>query len=161
MIVEHAMPANAAGRAWDLRPNRSISRRGLYGFFAVMAVTSLAVSGFSYTQGNAFAPAFALAELALLAACLRLVWRKLAAWERLELTEQALVVEAPDRRSRFHPYWVRLRRDERGLLRLGSHGREIAVGAFLPEDERERLAASVAGALAKLQRYTDQAWTRR
>ena len=86
MIVEHDRAAQAVGRAWELSPNRSLDLRGLLAFFAVMAAASLMVSGYSFSQGNAFAPAFALAELALLAVCLRLVWRRLARRERLALT---------------------------------------------------------------------------
>ena len=91
MIVERTLAARAVGWSWELRPNRSASLRGLYGFFALMVATSLAVSGYSFSQGNAFAPLFAVLELALLAVCLRLVWRGLAARERLELTEQAML----------------------------------------------------------------------
>lgn len=152
MIVERTLAAQAVGWSWELVPNRSASLRGLYRFFALMAATSLAVSGYSFSQGNAFAPLFAVLELALLALCLRLVWRGLAARERVELTEQALLVEVAGRQARFHPYWVRLRRDEDGLLRLGSHGREIGVGALLPGQERDQLAALVAGALAQVRR---------
>lgn len=152
MIVEHDRAAQAVGRSWELSPDRSLDLRGLFAFFAVMAAASLLVSGFSFSQGNAFAPAFALAELALLAACLRLVWRRLARRERLALTGEALLVEAGGRCERFHPYWVQVLRDAGGAVRLRSHGREIEVGAFLSPRERDQLAASLRAALAPWQR---------
>lgn len=152
MIVERDMAAQAAGRCWELSPNRSLDLRGLLAFFAVVAAASLAVSSFSFSQGNAFAPAFALVELALLAVCLRLVRRRLALGERLALTGEALLVEAGGRSERFHPYWVQVLRGAGGAVRLRSHGREIEVGAFLCPWERDRLAASLRAALAPWQR---------
>ncbi|MBX3724974.1 MAG: DUF2244 domain-containing protein [Xanthomonadales bacterium] len=152
MIVERDMAAQSVVRSWDLSPNRSLDLRGLLTFFALVAAASLAVSSYSFSQGNAFAPAFALAELALLAVCLRLVWRRLARRERLALTGDGLLVEAGGRSERFHPYWVRVRRDGAGGVRLRSHGREIEVGAFLCPRERDQLAASLRAALAPWQR---------
>lgn len=152
MIVMQAAAPGAAEWVWELRPNRSLGARGTAAFFAIMCGTSAAVSGYSYSQGNVYAPLFALAELAVLALCLRLVWRKSLMRERLRLNAQALVIEAGQRRASFHPGWVRLRRDEVGHVRLRSHGREIEVGAFLPEQERDELAVSVRQALAELKR---------
>lgn len=152
MIVKQALAPEAAGWTWDLCPNRSFGVRELGAFFAIMSATSAAVSGYSFSQGNVYAPLFALVELSALALCLWLVWRKLSVREHMRLTTQALVIEAQGARSSFHPYWVRLRRDEQGRVRLGSHGREIEVGAFLAEWERDELAASVSGALAELKR---------
>jgi uncharacterized membrane protein len=152
MIVKQAAACGAAEWIWDLRPNRSLGPRQVAAFFAIMCGTSAAVSGYSFSQGNVYAPLFALAELAVLALCLRLVWRQSSVRERLHLTAQALVVEAKGTQSRFHPVWVRLRREEGGQVRLGSHGREIEVGAFLHAQERDELAASVRQALAELKR---------
>lgn len=152
MTVKQAAAPGVAGWIWDLRPNRSFGSRDLAVFFAVMCATSAAVSGYSFSQGNVYAPLFALAELSALALCLRLVWRKLSAHERMSLTAQALVVETGSARASFHPYWVQLRRDGQGRVRLASHGHEIEIGAFLPEWERDELAASVKDALAELKR---------
>jgi uncharacterized membrane protein len=133
--------------ALELRPNRSISAAGLKGFFVVMAATSLTVAGFSYAQGNVFAPVFAVLELSLLAFCLRLVWRGLNRAERIVFGEGSVDVER-DRDglvARFDPYWVRVESEpgasptDRRRLLLTSHGRSIEVGAFLNEEERSRL----------------------
>lgn len=150
MIVERDGVPSAAERTWELRPNRALSARQLCAFFAIMSGASAAVAGYSFSQGNVYAPAFALAELGALALCLRLVWRRLSAYERVRLNERELVVEAQGGRTSFHPFWVRLHRDGEGRLRLGSHGREIEVGALLPEHERDQLAESVREALSAL-----------
>lgn len=152
MFVKQAAARGAAEWIWDLRPNRSLTPRQVAAFFAIMAGTSAAVSGYSFSQGNVYAPLFALAELSALALCLRLVWRRLSVRERLRLDARALVVEAGGTQASFHPAWVRLRRDEVGHVRLASHGREIEIGAFLPTQERDELAASVRQALAELKR---------
>lgn len=142
--------------ALELRPNRSITAAGLKGFFAVMAATSLSVAGFSYAQGNVFAPVFAVLELALLAFCLRLVWRGLSRGERIVFGEGSVDVER-DREglvARFNPYWVRVVSEagptptERRRLLLTSHGRSIEVGAFLNEEERTRLEERLKGLIA-------------
>ena len=151
MIVKREM-SPAAGWIWDLRPNRSIGVRGLSVFFAVMCAVSAAVNGYSYTQGNVYAPLFGVAELSALALCLWLVRRKLSVDERIRLTAQVLRVEAPGTQANFHPGWVKLSRDGQGRVRLRSHGREIEIGAFLSERERDELAASVNDALTKLKR---------
>jgi len=46
----------------------------------------------------------------------------------------------------FHPYWVKVRiepgswRGWPSRLLVGSHGREVEIGVFLNEDERQALA---------------------
>jgi uncharacterized membrane protein len=131
----------------EIRPNRSITAAGLKGFFVIMAMTSLVVAGFSFAQGNVFAPVFAVLELLLLAFCLRLVWRSLNRGERIVFRGDSVDVER-DREglvARFNPYWVRVASEagttpnERRRVLLTSHGRSVEVGAFLNEGERSGL----------------------
>lgn len=142
-----ALEARTSPVALEIRPNRSITAAGLRGFFVMMAMTSLVVAGFSFAQGNVFAPVFAVLELSLLGFCLRLVWRSLNRGERVVFREDSVDVERDSEGlvARFNPYWVRVASEagssstERRRVFLTSHGRSVEVGAFLNEGERAGL----------------------
>ncbi len=141
MIEQHA-PRSVTGEAsLVIRPNRALSSRQLTAAFAVVATASLTVSTLSWVYGNVFAPFFALLELSLLAACLRLVWR---AGERFEVVaigpSEISVRRLPEMHDmlREHPFWVSLSERE-GRVLLVSRGREVEVGACLGEAERQSL----------------------
>lgn len=153
MIVEQGLSPDPASRVWLLQANRAMGIRGLTAFFILMASASLTVALLSYRVGNAYAPLFAVAELAALAWCLRLVWRRLSACELLRLDPAELRLQAATGEHRFHAGWVRVCLGMDKRLRLRSHGREVEVGRFLPEQEREALAASVNQALARLRTH--------
>jgi len=58
---------------------------------------------------------------------------------------------------RFHPYWTKVRlepgphRGWPGKLLIGSHGRDIEIGAFLNEQERRELAQRITELLRDMQ----------
>lgn len=142
MIEQYAPQCDDAEARLVIRPNRALSPRQLLGTFALVATASITVAAMSWSQGNAFAPFFAVAELGVLALCLRLVW---LAGERMEVVAispaEVAVRWLPELRDAFraHPHWVRLaERDGRVLLTSGS--REVEVGACLGETERQSLA---------------------
>ena len=154
-------PAVTPGEAVSMviLPHRSLTRAGLWWF---LAAQSAAAGGFALLAaygGNVFAPLFAIAELAVVAACLARVWRGAGAagevitlWpDRLEIA--CIGANAPP--ARFHPYWARLSlqpgnwRGAPGRLLVRSHGREVEIGAFLNEEERRDLADRLSGLLAR------------
>ena len=128
-----------------IRPNRSLSRCGMMTLWGVLAGASMLVALVSGVFGNAYAALFALAESGALALALAAAWKAGARAERIRYAEDALEVHAfpsGEQRARFQPYWVRLGwRPGNGHRRLvlGSHGREIEIGAFLGDEEREQL----------------------
>ena len=128
-----------------VRPNRSLSRRGMVTLWGVLAGVSMLVALVSGVVGNAYAALFALAEAGALALALAAAWKAGARAERIRCTEDALEVHAfpsGQQRARFQPYWVRLGwRPGNGHRRLvlASHGREIEIGAFLGDEERGQL----------------------
>lgn len=142
--------------AFALSPNRSITAAGLKGFFVVMATFSLAVATFSFSQGNVFAPFFAVAELSLLALCLKLVWRAQNRGERVVIGDEHVEVvrDCDGVVARFNPFWVRVELEAaaggagRHRLLLTSHGRGVEVGAFLGDDERVAFAEQLKLSLA-------------
>lgn len=156
MIVSVPAP-DGAGLRLCLKPNRALSGRGVVVAFAVIGMSCLSVALWSATQGNVFAPFFAVLVVVLVGAALRLAWRSGECAEWIELSGDALTVRREARgcsveAARFHPYWVRLGPAPQGHPRviLSSHGRSLEVGAFLGEREREALAATLRSALGHL-----------
>ena len=150
-MIEQFPPDGGSGEARLLiRPNRALSRRQVFLAFALVAVASVTVATFSWGQGNAFAPVFALIELAVLALCLRLVW---AAGRRVEVVAVApaeiSVRQWPEMCDTFraHPQWVRMRQ-RGGHVLLVSRGLEVEVGACLGEAERQSLAERLRNMMA-------------
>ncbi|MEO6799381.1 MAG: DUF2244 domain-containing protein [Rhodanobacter sp.] len=122
-----------------LKPNRSLSRRGLRRLIVVLVVLVLTTAELGALQGNVFAPLFALVESAAMALALSVAWRAGDRCERITLDKSSLEVRSlPGSRSvRFQSYWVRVRMETgNGRLLLSSHGRDVEIGAFLAESER-------------------------
>ena len=138
-----------------LRPRRILTSRQFFVLFGLIAVPVAAVAGYGFALGNAFAPWFALLDLVIVAVALRGVWQAGDRYERIVFGAQRLEVRrSPDDAPVFeaHPYWVRLRteggRDAPEHLRLGSQGREVEIGSFLPPGERSELAERLRWMLA-------------
>ena len=154
-----AMAATAEPLLFDalLRPHRSLSPRGFRILMTAVAGTMSAVGTAFFLAGAWPVVGFCGLEVALIYACFRLNFRSLRRYETIRLTERELEVcrVAPDGRAErftFQPYWLRVSLTtspgRTSRLVLTSHGRELAVGAFLAPEEREALAASLGQALA-------------
>lgn len=115
-----------------------------------MAAGCLGIATWFALQGLWVPLPFAGAEVLVLGYCWRRVLRAGDEHETIEVTPQRVVV-ASDRhggtrqRCDFQTCWTRVelaggayRGYPRRLL-LGSHGKRLEVGRFLPEQERERL----------------------
>lgn len=138
-----------------LRPRRILTQRQFVVLFVLIALPVAAVSGYSFALGNAFALWFALLDLAIVAVALRGVWRSGDRYERILVGEGRLEVRrSPDDRPVFaaHPYWVQVKaageREAPHHLRLGSQGREVEIGSFLPPTERGELVVRLRTMLA-------------
>jgi uncharacterized membrane protein len=131
-----------------LLPHRSLTRAGLVVF---LVGQSLVAGGFALLaawRGNVFAPVFAVLELALVSGCLARVWKASSKGQIITLTPTRLDVAPTSGVGgvHFHPYWTHVRLESGSWpgwpsrLLIGSHGREVEVGAFLNEEERQALA---------------------
>lgn len=123
--------------------------------FLALSVAAFVVACFAWwSQGNVFAPVFALLDAAFIAAVLRWVWRQGDRYEEIALDERKLEVRRSSQAEpafRAHPYWVRLSVDGgegRERVLLGSQGQQVEVGAFLSYEERRDLAKQLKGLLA-------------
>jgi uncharacterized membrane protein len=149
--------ASAGSTRLLLLPHRSLTRTGFWLFLAAQSVAAGGFAGLAAWRGNVFAPAFAVLELALVAYCLGRVWRASANGEIVTLTPTTLELTrmgpAPAT-QRFHPYWVQAIlqpgrwRGWPSRLLLRSHGREVEIGAFLNDAERDELARRLTALLA-------------
>ncbi len=138
-----------------LKPNRTLSRRGLRRLIMVLAALALTTAGLGAWQGNVFAPLFALVESVAVAIALSVAWRAGDRSERITLDRTSLEVQSlPGKRCmRFQSYWVRVLLEPghgRQRLLLSSHGRALEIGAFLAEPERVELSKKLMVLLAEL-----------
>ncbi len=151
MIVLRPASASSPRVTMWLKPNRTLSRRGLRRLIVVLVVLVLATAELGAWQGNVFAPLFALVESAAMAVALGVAWRAGDRCERITLDESSLEVQSlPGRRNtRFQSYWVRVRLETgHGRLVLSSHGRDLEIGAFLAQPERVELGRRLTVLLA-------------
>lgn len=154
-MIENYAAAGPSGEARIvIRPNRSMSRWQLVGVAAGYAVVVSLISAFSWLQGNAFAPLFAVLSATVFAGCLALVWRRGARAEIIAVDGgHVRVRRLPELVDMFdaHPAWVSL--DTRsGRVVMCSAGRRVEVGSWLGEAERLALARELDEILGRARR---------
>ncbi len=141
-----------------LRPHRSLGRRGFVILMGAVAAVSLLASMRFWIIGAWPVSAFFVLDVALLWGAFKLNNHAARRFEAVELREDELVVRQVDprgreRATRFQPYWVRVERPDPELLHsqlvLRSHGRSLAVGSFLPMEERIAFADALGEALRR------------
>ena len=154
-------PSPASGEAVSVAvlPHRSLTRRGLIAFVVAQGLAAGGFAALAAWRGNVFAPGFALIELAIVAICLARVWKASGTSQIVTITpsrvDVAMLPGADP--AHFHPYWVRVRMEAGrwpgwpSRLLLGSHGREVEIGAFLNDDERRDLAQRLTELLRTMQ----------
>lgn len=139
-----------------LTPHRSLSPRG---FLILMA----ALSAVSFATGILFASigawpvlGFFGLDIAIIYVAFRLNYRAGRLYETVEVLPNTLTVRRvhPSGRSEafeFQSYWARVLlaqgTEGRTILKVGSHGREVAFGHFLTDEERASLAGDMRAAI--------------
>lgn len=140
-----------------IRPNRSLSPRGMVLFVAAFAVVSLGIgAGFALAGAWLVLP-FAGLEVAIVAAAFEVMRRHAGDYELIAVQGDEVIVQ---RRSgsatvshRFQRYWARVvyegaaRPWESPRVRIGSHGRSVEIGTLSTDAGRESLAHSLGEAL--------------
>ena len=155
MIVLEPAIAGLKGVTMWVRPNRSLSSRGLRAWMGALVALVWGTALWMAQQGNVFAPVFALVESVALVAALGVVWRSGERSERITVDAQSLQLERLPGRgcTQFQTYWVRVQLRSgpgRRRLLLASHGREVEIGAFLADEERDELSRKLKVLLARL-----------
>ncbi len=133
-------------------PNRSLGPEGRRWVLRGIAATTFGVSAAAAALGAWPAMPFAGLEVALVALAFRLVESHDADFERLEIGEHEVRLEAREahRHTRFvaHRPWARVVVRERGRrcsLRLAYAGRSVPLGRLLSDEGRRALAGHLRG----------------
>ncbi|KPV41396.1 hypothetical protein AN478_02125 [Thiohalorhabdus denitrificans] len=140
-----------------IRPNRSLSWRGAKRYFGLQALASAAVALPLAWLGAWLILPFTAVALVAVAVSFYLVLLRTNRIEVVWLTENQVAVErgrrGPEERTEFPRSWVQvvLEPAEKRLgtnhLFLRAYGRQTEIGAFLTNEERERLARDLARAI--------------
>ena len=141
-----------------LTPHRSLSPRGFWLLMGCVVAVSF-TGGLVFVIAGAW-PIFGFfgLDVALIYWAFRASYRSGRAHERLRLTRDELTVERTDprgktRRWTFQPYWLKVEIDDppehTSQLVLRSHGKALAVGAFLSPPERGEVAGALRRALGQ------------
>lgn len=133
-------------------PNRSLGAAGRRWVLAAIAATTLVIAAFAAAIGAWPVMPYAGLEVAVLALAFRVLKRHDADFERLEVGEHEVRLEAREahRTTRFvaHRSWARVEVRKRGWrcsLRLSYAGRAVPLGRMLSDEGRRRLAESLRG----------------
>lgn len=139
-----------------LTPNRSLSTAALAMLFAVFGAISFGAGLAFYAMGAWPVVGFLGLDVALLVGAFHLSNRQALRRQIIAIEPGRVEVVDVDPRGRsraaaLEAYWARVEFEELAggvcQLRLTSRGRSVAVGGFLSDPERRRLATAVAGAL--------------
>ena len=134
------------------KPNRSLGVAAQRWVLGAIAATTLGVAAGATAFGAWPVMPFAGLEVALVAFAFRVLRSHDTDFERLEIGEHEVRLEARDARSttRFvaHRPWVRVELWERGArctLRLAYAGRTVPLGRLLSDEGRRQLAERIRG----------------
>ncbi len=158
--MDDASPPPSGAVHFDavLTPHRSLPRRGRVLLVAALAALLGSVGLAFWSLGAWPVAGFCGLEVLLVWGAFELNDRSGRAVETVRLDDRVLRIDrvAPSGRAvfwTFEPGWARvaLKSRRRGGDRLvvSSHGRRVAIGAFLTDGERGDLAASLNKALAR------------
>lgn len=139
----------------ELRPHRSLGRRGFFILIGIVAMVNLTAGAAFWLAGAWPVFGFCGLEVLLLWLAFRYSYAQGRAREYVVLADDCLTVRRITARGResiitLQPYWVRVEcgdEDAGHDLTLWSHGRGTRIGTFLSPGERLRLAEALSEAL--------------
>jgi uncharacterized membrane protein len=142
-----------------LTPHRSLGPGGFVVLMTVICAVSFAGGLFFFLAGAWPVVGFLGADVLLIYIAFKVNYRRARMYETVTLTRRQLRVERVDHRGRardwsFQPHWLQVLMDDPpahgSQLCLRSHGRSLAIGAFLTPEERLDLATALQRALRGL-----------
>jgi len=140
----------------ELRPHRSLSKRGFRILMAAAAVTGAGVGTAFFLIGAWPVAGFCGLEILLIYVAFRANYRSGERREHLRLSDRGLEVHWIDGTGRSHrhflePTWLQVRMDDPprddSQLTLTSHGLSFVIGRFLTPAERLEVAQALKAAL--------------
>ncbi len=142
-------------KIWLMKRNCSLSPRQVGWFYLSIVILSFVIASFFAWQGAWFVLPFSGLEVAALGWALKYYALHTSDCERIELDDDALVIEQVFANQRvrhvFNPRWVRVELGEplREQVALCSSGRVVRVGRFLDPAGRRRLADELSRCLER------------
>jgi uncharacterized membrane protein len=139
-----------------LYPHRSLPPLGFAILMGAVVAVSAAVGAGFFLIGAWPVTGFFGLDVLLLWLAFRWNYRQGRRAELIRLDQQGLTVRRIEpsgrhREWRFEPYWVRVTMDDPprpdSQLMVGSHGRQLVIGAFLTPEERLEIATALRAAL--------------
>ena len=139
-----------------LAPHRSLQRRGFNVLMLVLGAVSFVYGLFFILMGAWPVFGFLGLDVLLIWLAFRASYRSARQREHVRLVEDSLTVERTDVRGeqrhwRFQPYWLRVDFEEQdeatNRLSIRSHGRSLALAAFLGPEQRRDFAGRLQRAL--------------
>jgi len=142
-----------------IHPYRSLGAAGFRALFYVVLAANAAVAVVLVSLGGWPVLGFLGLDILLIYLAFRMSYAQMAAFERVTILQDALVVERVDRQGarrewRFPAYWVSVwyeGDEDTGVstVTLRSHGRALEIGGFLSPFERKDFAETLREALHK------------
>jgi len=145
-----------------VRPHRSLNAFGFRLLMTVLIVANGAFGAVMLAKGAWPVTGFLGLDVVAVYFAFRLSYGQAAAFERITIANNMFVVSQVDARGRVREwrcpsYWANVGYDEdgdeRGVLTVRSHGREVEVGKFLHPEERTSLARELSDALRRARNF--------
>jgi uncharacterized membrane protein len=150
IMVESEHDAETGENTIVLRPNGSLSRKQAWALLAFCGLLMGMIGFFSFLVGAWLVLPFSGLEWLLLAYCLHLSLRQSQLREVITITDAVVRIEKgrdrPEQTYKFQRAWVMIDwmqspiRGRPSRLALKLHGKEVEIGRFLVESERQALA---------------------
>lgn len=136
-----------------LRPNASLTKRQALAVVMGVGFFMASIAAGFTLLGLWLVVPFSGAEWLLLAWCFGVTFKKCAVRETITITESAVLVEKESGKgaeaNRFQRAWVALdlsdppHKNHPSRLAFRLHGRQVEIGGFLVESERQELACEL------------------
>ncbi|MFQ5661264.1 MAG: DUF2244 domain-containing protein [Gammaproteobacteria bacterium] len=146
-----------AEQIFVIRPNQAMSWRGLLIAYAAIAGTALTIAVACYCVGLTLVWPFSGLEVIALGVALTITSRRGDWREVITIGKDSIALEAgrqgPATRWEFHRQWTKVVLQRAGnswypsRLLLRSHGRQVEIGRFLNEQERQGFAEMLSGVI--------------
>ncbi len=156
-MVATRFDSSDASHRFLIRPNRSLSWRGVLRFYLGIVLVSFTIAGGFALFGAWPVLPFAGLEMLVLGAALYVVARRASCWQRIHVQGDAVEVverrpEGEQRRS-FQRAWARVELTKSVIsgypvrLFIRSHGKSMEIGGCLNDHEKRQLAARLRAAV--------------
>ncbi len=149
-MIHRYCPAGQHGQGFIVMPNRAMSWKALLIAYSIIASVTLAVGVIFFAHGFTLILPFSGIEVLALGAALYITAWRGGIQEVITFTDDSIQVQrghgGPEETHSFQRAWVRIVLERSwnnwypSRLLLRSHGKQLEIGRFLNEQERQGLA---------------------